>query len=209
LVLSLNVLSAKHLRKEAGRPSLFSRLEMVLRIPNTKGNARRRAKGLPDLSVGQAAGALLFWQWIYGLAAVVPLLLLCSRLAHKLTTYSIAGFGPTWVQFLTELLTGAVAYTVIGLIGSPIAKRPVGPVLAAIENRRARAWVAEGKPIRWYHHLYLKPQFLELVRRIAEHGGGVAQAKLSRRSKWIGVGIAATNLVFLGFGVWQRFYTGT
>jgi hypothetical protein len=114
-------------RSDGGRVRYrpWDRVEIFLRIPNEKAHAYRAKHGLRTLSAGQVLGAFLLWPWLYGL----PLTVLLLRVADRFIHYSVDLPGPVWVQFLAEPIVGPVAYFVVGLIVSPLAKRPVAPVL--------------------------------------------------------------------------------
>jgi hypothetical protein len=209
IALGINALSRRRLRKTAKHPNWFDSMEMRVRIPNAKDKSYRRTKELPALSGWQVVGAWLFWRWVYALVVIVPLLYLFSTLAHGVANYASAAVGPMWAQSLQEPFTGPLVYFLVGLAASPVAKRPVGPVIAEIQAWRAESWAASGdRQFRWYHRVLLSPQYLELVRRAWAEGRGAARAKLKNRSGWVVAMMVVGRLLFLTFlaiGVWVRF----
>jgi hypothetical protein len=182
----------------------WDRVEIFLRIPNAKAHAYRAKHGLRSLSAGQVLGAFLLWPWLYGL----PLTVLLLRVADRFTHYSVDLPGPVWVQFLAEPIVGPVAYFVVGLIVSPLAKRPVAPVLADMQLWRAQAWAVRGGPIRWWHRIVLPPQYLAMVRWAMQHPHAT-RAAMRHRSRGVIVLMILGIVWFLALfavGAWVRFY---
>ncbi|HEY6736964.1 MAG TPA: hypothetical protein VI322_04590 [Candidatus Saccharimonadia bacterium] len=159
----LNILAAKKLAKMQAELKWYDRAEMFLRIPNWKDDAYRARKGLPPLSGWQVGMAFGFWMWLY---AAPPAWLLLFVFRH-------AGFEHR----------ESIAYFLIGLVVSPIAKRPVGPVLADMLKQRAEQRVAKGKRLRWYHYVTIGPVYRELIRRAKARGAAASQVSLKERSR--------------------------
>jgi hypothetical protein len=202
LVLAVDPFEEPGHRRVRYRP--WDRIEMFLRIPNAKVHARRAERGLRSLNAWQVIGAFLLWPWLYSL----PLTVLLLRVADRLTHYSVDLPGPVWVQFLAEPVVGPVAYFVVGLIVSPLAKRPVAPVLAELQQWRAQAWAVRGRPIRWWHRVVFPPPYLEMVRRAKRHPHAT-EAAMRHRSRGVVVLMALGILGFLALfavGAWVRFY---
>jgi hypothetical protein len=182
----------------------WDRVEMFLRIPNEKAHAYRAKHGLRPLTAGQVLGGFLIWPWLYGL----PLTVLLLRVADRFTHYSVNIPGPVWVQFLAEPIVGPVAYFVVGLIVSPLAKRPVAPVLADMQQWRAQAWAVSGRPIRWWHRVVFPPQYLEMVSWAKLHPHAT-RAAMRHRSRAVIVLMVLGIVWFLALfavGAWVRFY---
>jgi hypothetical protein len=173
---TMNLLGKKHLRRINRKPNPLDRLEMFLRIPNYKDNKFRADKGLPPISGKQAAAAWLFWLWVYSFPIIWGLLHGFAALSRYLI-----GAHPEYSEVIITVFTGNWIYLIVGFFAAPLAKRPLGPVLADAIDALAERRVIHQRPERRWHKVFYTPQYRELVRRKTEAGIAAAEVDQAMR----------------------------
>jgi hypothetical protein len=195
----LNPLSKKFLKKASKKVGLVDWVEIHLRIPNWKDNTWRAERNLPPLSAKQAVAAWLVWQWVYAIPLMYGLLYGIAALSRHLQWTS-----PEYTDLIVWALNGSIVYGVIGFMVSPLARRPLAPVMADLFDQIAEWWVRIGyRGERWYYQWIATPQFAEILRRKAEAGADGEAVKyhqrLSVKLAFLGVVLVLAALCALGW----------
>jgi hypothetical protein len=201
LAYGLNPFTKRLIDKRSQGEADWSKLDRfeikVLHAANYKDNVWRANRGLPAMSGKQVLGAAGL-AVLYAGSASAALLYLASKIGSNVT---ISAFGPGFARFFQEIWTGPIAYTIIGFLVVPLAKRPFAPVWDDFQQLLAAKWVAVGRTMRWYHrHILFTPQFIHRIALIEAKGGqDEARKVLSARGRGLKFAMAFGFVLFLGF----------